>query len=156
MSDVSDSHSNPSSETATGKGYRGTRCTMHMVTYSSRYANFSSAHVASGGMAVIGVFFKLTTDQSKSILISSFNPKVLLPTDKHHFFRYQGSLTTPPCTETVQWTVMRNPLYVTSAEVDIPPVSQLPVIKFCSRMPVLQCERGLWILFCSTQEQRVL
>ncbi|VDM00560.1 unnamed protein product [Schistocephalus solidus] len=107
---------------------------MHIVSYSSMYADFPTAQSAPGGLSVIGVFFQLTTDQSKSSLsqmgnllselgqlinagshaqVQSFDPNVLLPANKNEFFRYFGSLTTPPCTENVQWTVMRNPLYVT-------------------------------------------
>nr|VZI34565.1 unnamed protein product [Spirometra erinaceieuropaei] len=112
---------------------------MHIVAYSSMYANFSTAKSAPRGLTVIGVFFQLTTDQSKSSLskmgnllsiigqltnastttkIQSFDPHILLPTKKNQFFRYFGSLTTPPCTENVQWTVMRNPLLVTTADLE--------------------------------------
>ena len=33
------------------------------------------------------------------------------------FFRYQGSLTTPPCSEIVLWTVYRTPLKISQAQV---------------------------------------
>lgn len=39
----------------------------------------------------------------------TFNIDELLPADLHSF-RYQGSLTTPPCTEGVQWIVLENPV----------------------------------------------
>lgn len=39
------------------------------------------------------------------------NPIFLLPTDRS-YYRYSGSLATPPCTEPVLWFVMREPLEV--------------------------------------------
>ncbi|MCL6605083.1 MAG: carbonic anhydrase family protein [Paenibacillus sp.] len=39
----------------------------------------------------------------------AFDMNELLPEDLHSF-RYQGSLTTPPCTEGVQWIVLENPV----------------------------------------------
>lgn len=48
------------------------------------------------------------SDQETAIE-GTFNLNDLLPTDLHSF-RYQGSLTTPPCTEGVQWIVLENPV----------------------------------------------
>jgi len=38
-----------------------------------------------------------------------FNPFTLLPADRG-YYSFQGSLTTPPCSEGVQWLVMRTPV----------------------------------------------
>jgi carbonic anhydrase len=44
------------------------------------------------------------------------NPAVLLP-ESRGFFRYAGSLTTPPCSEVVLWTVLQQPLAVSDAAI---------------------------------------
>jgi len=41
----------------------------------------------------------------------------VLPTNTHHY-AYSGSLTTPPCTEGVQWIVLKEPMHVTQQDVD--------------------------------------
>lgn len=38
--------------------------------------------------------------------------------DETHFFHYQGSLTTPPCTENVLWFVLETPVEISQAQVD--------------------------------------
>lgn len=43
-------------------------------------------------------------------------PGALLPADRT-FERYEGSLTTPPCTESVDWVVLRTPITATSAQI---------------------------------------
>jgi carbonic anhydrase len=40
-----------------------------------------------------------------------------LPEDRS-FYTYEGSLTTPPCSETVSWLVMKTPLTVSKAQVE--------------------------------------
>jgi carbonic anhydrase len=42
----------------------------------------------------------------------------LLPADRR-YFTYMGSLTTPPCSEGVQWIVMRQPVTLTPEQIDI-------------------------------------
>jgi carbonic anhydrase len=44
------------------------------------------------------------------------NPLFLLPADRS-YYRYTGSLVTPPCTEPVLWLVFREPLEVSAAQI---------------------------------------
>ncbi|MEY4751419.1 MAG: hypothetical protein RIQ60_3633 [Pseudomonadota bacterium] len=41
----------------------------------------------------------------------------LLPTDKG-YYSFEGSLTTPPCTEGVNWMVLKNPVKLSAAQVN--------------------------------------
>ena len=45
-----------------------------------------------------------------------FNPQDLIPSNSHHF-SYHGSLTTPPCTEGVQWIVLRDPISMSAQHI---------------------------------------
>jgi carbonic anhydrase len=51
-----------------------------------------------------------------------FNPNDMLPR-KLTYYRYPGSLTTPPCAETVEWLLLTNP--ITVAESDVAAFSKL-------------------------------
>jgi len=53
-------------------------------------------------------------DEVRDLLI---NPQDLLPKDLHHY-AYDGSLTTPPCTEGVHWIVLKEPTSITSAHIE--------------------------------------
>ncbi len=41
----------------------------------------------------------------------------LLPADRDHY-RFNGSLTTPPCTEGVRWLVMKNPVPASAEQIE--------------------------------------
>lgn len=45
----------------------------------------------------------------------SVDASALLPTDRG-YYRYAGSLTSPPCTEGVDWIVLRQPLQLSAAQ----------------------------------------
>lgn len=86
-----------------------------------------------GALAVFGVLFKgggatnkawkpvldviteASTDPSKTSAKVDLN--ALLPKDRRSY-RYEGSLTTPPCTEGVAWTVFTTPVVISSAQLN--------------------------------------
>ena len=41
----------------------------------------------------------------------------LLPTNKHSYYYFKGSLTTPPCTEGVNWIVMKKPIQASKRQI---------------------------------------
>lgn len=59
----------------------------------------------------------LPTQMGQEVSIPmNFNLAALLPSTRHHF-SYSGSLTTPPCTEGVQWIVLSEPVHITQVDV---------------------------------------
>lgn len=85
---------------------------------------------ASGRLAVLGVFMVAgkpnatfseivkvaPREEGGADLAKAIDPKTLLPA-KHGFFRYEGSLTTPPCSEVVDWNVFDTPITVAEADI---------------------------------------
>src|SRR6266568_170428 len=47
----------------------------------------------------------------------SIEMKDLLPRGTDDYFTYSGSLTTPPCTESVRWVVLKQPLQMSKAQI---------------------------------------
>jgi carbonic anhydrase len=50
-------------------------------------------------------------------LPAPLDPTALLPADRRSVWRYEGSLTTPPCSETVDWVVLEQTLPVDAADI---------------------------------------
>lgn len=84
---------------------------------------------AEGKFAVVGVLLKQGTAASPFASVLTALPApgerksvevdlpAMLPKDRKHFV-YSGSLTTPPCSEDVQWIVIRTEEPVSKAELD--------------------------------------
>jgi carbonic anhydrase len=53
----------------------------------------------------------------QSVLPAGLNAKALLPTLRSHY-AFNGSLTTPPCSEGVRWLVIRQPATASKAQVE--------------------------------------
>ena len=63
------------------------------------------------------VFEKLPqTEGKKTALDTQFSPADLLPVERG-YFKFTGSLTTPPCSEGVQWMVLKQPVEVSKAQI---------------------------------------
>jgi len=76
-------------------------------------------------LAVIAVFFEegknnpvldnVLSGLDKEIRI---DPADLLPKDTSHYFHYVGSLTTPPCSENVQWYLLKQPAQASKEQIE--------------------------------------
>ncbi|KAG1970956.1 carbonic anhydrase 14 [Pimephales promelas] len=102
---------------------------IHVVHYNSKYANLIEAASKADGLAVLGGFIGIglhENDNYEKILsalkdiskeesnteIPGFNVRHLLPNSLEGFYRYAGSLTTPPCFQTVSWTLFNDSIRV--------------------------------------------
>lgn len=104
----------------------------HTIDGAETAMELHFVHTArSGHLAVLAVLLSAQTDRTPlsrvltaapnrsglTRAVTTVDPREFLPAGLAQF-RYQGSLTTPPCTEGVEWIVLRHPAPVAATEVD--------------------------------------
>lgn len=109
---------------------------LHLVHWNvDRFQSFGEAAGSRNGLAVLGFFvqvackhanpgFKTITDflpqvlnvGEKKDLNTSFNLASIIAGNTKDFWTYSGSLTTPPCSESVTWFVFKEPIYATEKQ----------------------------------------
>jgi carbonic anhydrase len=86
---------------------------------------------AAGKLAVVGVLMKAGAKhdgfaaimaaapktEGEATLAKAVDPETFLPKSKARF-RYEGSLTTPPCSEIVDWNVFEQPIQVAESDIN--------------------------------------
>jgi len=84
-----------------------------------------------GNLAVVSVLFELgranpavsaawgqmPKAEGKAALPAKVSANALLPTNRD-YYRYDGSLTTPPCSEGVRWVVMKRPMTISKEQLE--------------------------------------
>uniref|UniRef100_A0A673AKA8 Carbonic anhydrase n=1 Tax=Sphaeramia orbicularis TaxID=375764 RepID=A0A673AKA8_9TELE len=119
--------SNGSEHTVDGRRYP---MEMHIVNMKSIHPNLTAALADPTGLAVLGFFIdvvyadnvhfghisqKLSSVAYKgqTIKMKPFPLMSFLPTHNlSQYYRYYGSLTTPPCSQAVVWTLYEVPIYI--------------------------------------------
>ncbi|XP_059196073.1 carbonic anhydrase 14 isoform X2 [Centropristis striata] len=114
---------------------------LHVVHYNSElYPNLSAAMTQSDGLAVLGIlivpvlWFSQTGEATnpafnnilnylsrirhadQKVSIPAFDVQSLLPKDLGRYYRYNGSLTTPPCYQSVMWTLFNERVQISKAQ----------------------------------------
>ncbi|XP_028836416.1 carbonic anhydrase 14 isoform X2 [Denticeps clupeoides] len=113
---------------------RSAAAELHIVHYNSElYVNMSMAKMQRDGLAVLGVLIESGEETNQGyaniinylgrikhagqkVAIPAFDIRALLPKDLGRYFRYNGSLTTPPCYQSVLWTVFQETVMISETQ----------------------------------------
>jgi len=67
--------------------------------------------------AVAAAWRQMPKAEGKAALPAKVSANGLLPANRDHY-RYNGSLTTPPCTEGVRWVVLKRPMTISKEQLE--------------------------------------
>lgn len=110
---------------------------MHFVHFNATFNEYNAATDVHDGLTVLGVFIqiseqdnpilehivkfltKIEYENDKTNITEKFSLQDLLPSNTDDFYRYEGSLTTPPCYSSVIWTVFRHPITISQRQLNV-------------------------------------
>lgn len=107
---------------------------MHIVHRNKMYTNVSQAMDKVNGLAVLGFFFEIGRSnphfqeiidhfgqiqfKDREVDLQSIPLVELMPAKLSTFYRYEGSLTTPPCYESVIWTIFNETIEIAEEQLE--------------------------------------
>ncbi|KAI0220676.1 Carbonic anhydrase 2 [Lamellibrachia satsuma] len=112
---------------------------MHMVHMSTQYSDINNALQAANSLTVLGIMFEvrngrissqvqetyhyvlvgggLVVTTRENFALPKFAIRDLMPSNLVDYYTYQGSLTTPPCSEVVIWNIFRKTVKISEEQV---------------------------------------
>ncbi|XP_035296568.1 carbonic anhydrase 6 isoform X2 [Cricetulus griseus] len=108
---------------------------IHIVHFNSKYRTYEEAKSQANGLSVLAILIEVDefaentyytpiTSQliniqypGQTTTLTNIKIQDLFPGDIRYYFTYNGSLTTPPCTENVKWFLFRDTVKLSKAQV---------------------------------------
>ncbi|KAM9824569.1 receptor-type tyrosine-protein phosphatase zeta [Neosynchiropus ocellatus] len=117
----------------------GIRYPLEMQIYGYNpddYRTVEEAMREGGRIAALAVFFEISLDDNENFTpvieaatavsrfgkVASVDPfplRSLLPNNTDKYYIYNGSLTTPPCSETVEWVIFKHTVAVSETQLEV-------------------------------------
>ena len=109
----------PSEITLEGKGREMAAHLFHKTAEGKQVVVAVMLDAGAGNAFTKSAFHNISKEKGKESVVDgvTVNALDLLPKDKKAYYTFNGSLTTPPCTEDITWFVLRSPASIAPEDV---------------------------------------